>query len=82
MNSYYRKFRLGIKESPFVENHHKVFTTKMHVNAQKIGTVEILTDTWLLFTFQKKRFFSFFVISKMVSVLAAQEKVSNGVAFH
>ena len=47
----------------------------MHVNAQKIGTVEILTDTWLLFTFQKKRFFSFFVISKMVSVLAAQEKV-------
>ena len=48
------KFRLWIKESRFVENHHKAFTTKMYVTAYKIGTVGILTDVWLWFTFQKK----------------------------
>ena len=36
-------------------------------------------DSYLHF---KKKFFSFFVIAEMVSVLAAQDKVSNGVAFH
>ena len=40
-----------------------------------------LTDTWLLVTF-KKRLFSFLVISEMVSILASQGKVSNGVAFY
>ena len=61
-----KKLRLCIKESSFVENRNS-------------GNFD---RRMTLICISKRRFFSFFVISEMVLLLTAEDKVSSGIAFY